>query len=404
MEGMHTPDQMAAQGRSKPSAGLRIAVDGRSMSANRGGVGSTVENLLRHMARLEPGLDLLLVLRAMSDRPDLGSASVIVRLYPHSAFGLRSMYRFAGHVKVDTWPIFHAPNNVLPRGISTRTVLTVHDVMPLESAANITRNPVERLVKHWFYQKFVPDSVRRADHVITVSRATREALCRFVPEAKRKTTVIYNGTDPDFRPLDPGEALRRTRTIEPDGRGLVLTVGNGSAHKNHYRAVEAYMRAFGDRDDMRFVLVRRFLRRDRPLEALLRMPEVRRRVILTPFLPKETLYGLVCRARIFFFPSWVEGFGLPILEAMACRTPVVTSNVSAPAEVAGDAALLADPFDVGALAAALRRADEDEGLRTELLARGEERVRAFSWERAARQTLEVYRAVAEGRDPVRTQA
>jgi glycosyltransferase involved in cell wall biosynthesis len=235
-------------------------------------------------------------------------------------------------VNLGDWPVFHSPNNVLPRGIPTRTVLTVHDVMPLESTANICRDPAGRLAKRWFYHKFVPESVRRADQVITVSCATREALCRFVPEARRKTTVIYNGTDPDFRPLDPGEALRRTRTIEPNGRGLVLTVGNASAHKNHYRAVEAYMRAYGDRDDMRFALVRRFLRRDRPLEALLRVPEVRRRVILAPFLPKETLHGLMCRARIFFFPSWVEGFGLPILEAMACRTPVVTSNVSAPAE------------------------------------------------------------------------
>ena len=382
-----------------PGAGIRVAVDGRSLSGDRGGVASTVENLLRHMARLEPRLDLLLVLRAAGDQPDLGPASVTVRLYAHGTHELMSQYRFARRVEVDAWPVFHSPNNLLPRGIRTRTVLTVHDVMPLESTANIARSPFERLIKHWFYHTFVPESVRRADHVITVSRATREALCRFVPEARKKTTVIYNGTDPDFRPLDPGEALRRTRSIVPDGRGLVLTVGNGSAHKNHYRLVEAYMRAFGERDDMRLVLVRRFLRRDRPMSALLRRPDVRRRVILLPFLPKETLHALMCRARIFFFPSWVEGFGLPILEAMACLTPVVTSNVSSPAEVAGDAALQAVPFDVGALAAALRRADEDEALRAELKARGEERVRAFSWERAARQTLEVYRAVAEGKNP-----
>jgi glycosyltransferase involved in cell wall biosynthesis len=135
------------------------------------------------------------------------------------------------------------------------------------------------------------------------------------------------------------------------------------------------------------------------LEALLRRPDVRRRVILAPFLPKETLHALVCRARIFFFPSWVEGFGLPILEAMACRTPVVTSNASALAEVAGEAALQADPYDAGALAAALRRADEDEALRAGLITRGTERVRSFSWEIAARQTLEVYRSVAEGKTP-----
>ena len=378
---------------------LRVAVDARSLAGNRSGVSSTVENLIRHLVRVEPGLELVLALRAAGDMPDLGTASASARLYPHSAFDLRSVYRFARRVRLDDCQVFHAPNNLLPRGITIPSVLTVHDVMPLESTANITRSPGERLVKHWFYHKYVPDSVRRAGHVIADSNATYLSLCRFAPEAKGKTTVIHNGTDPGFKPLDPGEALRLTRSVEPDGRRLVVVIGNGSPHKNHHRAVEAYMRAFGGRDDMRLVLVRRFLRRDRPMEALLRRPDVRKRVIHTPFLPQETLHALVCRARVFFFPSWVEGFGLPILEAMACRTPVVTSNVSAPAEVAGDAAVLADPFDVESLASALRRADEDEGLRADLIARGEERVRAFTWDRAARQTLEIYRAVAEGRKP-----
>lgn len=378
---------------------LRVAIDARSLAGNRSGVSSTVENLVRHLVTVEPGLDLVLVLRAAGDAPDLGPASATPRIYPRSAFDLRSVYRFARRVKLDDCQVFHAPNNILPRGIAARTVLTVHDVMPLESTANVTRGIGERLVKHWFYHKFVPESVRRAGHVIADSNATYVSLCRFAPEAKGKTTVVHNGTDPSFKPLDPGEALRLTRAIEPEGLGLVVVIGNGSPHKNHHRAVEAYMRAFGERDDMRMVLVRRFLRRDRPMEALLRRPDVRDRVIHTPFLPQETLHALVCRARVFFFPSWVEGFGLPILEAMACRTPVVTSNVSAPAEVAGDAALLADPFDVDALAAALRRADGDEALRAELRARGEERVRAFTWDRAARQTLEIYRDMAEGRKP-----
>jgi glycosyltransferase involved in cell wall biosynthesis len=378
---------------------MKVTIDARSLAGNRSGVSSTVENLVRHLVTVEPGLDLVLVLRAAGDAPDLGTASASARLYHRSAFDLRSVYRFARRVRLDDCQVFHAPNNILPRGIAIPTVLTVHDVMPLESTANITRSPGERLVKHWFYHKYVPDSVRRAGHVIADSNATYLSLCRFAPEAKGKTTVIHNGTDPGFKPLDPGEALRRTRSIEPDGRGLVVVIGNGSPHKNHCRAVEAYMRAFGERDDMRLVLVRRFLRRDRPMEVLLRRADVRKRVIHTPFLPQEALHALVCRARIFFFPSWVEGFGLPILEAMACRTPVVTSNISAPAEVAGDAALLADPFDVEALAAALRRADGDEALRAELMARGEERVRAFTWDKSARRTLEIYRAVAEGRKP-----
>jgi glycosyltransferase involved in cell wall biosynthesis len=381
------------------SSSLRVALDARYLVGPRGGIAYTIENLLLQYKDLEPGLDLLLVVRPGRDLPDLSPLRVREAVFGPDPHGLRNVYGFQHQVNVDDYPVYHAPHNILPRGVRTRTLLTLHDVMWLQSSKNISLHPLRRLFAGWFFKTYILDSARRADHIIAVSKATRDALCDFLPEAKAKISVVPNGRDPYFEPIPEREALDLTRDIVPEGKRIVLVIGNGSPHKNHARAVKSYMRAFGDRDDMRMVLVRRFVRSDREMAALLRRSDVSSRVILLPYVTREVIRALYCRARIFFFPSWVEGFGLPILEAMACETPVLTASVSAPAEVAGDAALLADPFDVDDLSRALARLDSDEGLRRDLVARGLSRTLDFSWTESAQRTLEIYRDLADGRRP-----
>lgn len=382
---------------SKPA--LRVALDARYLTGARGGVAYCLENLLLQWKTLAPELELLLIVQPGHDLPNLHPLRVREVLFSPDPHSLRTMYGFAHRVNLGDFPLYHSPHNVLPRGIRARTLVTLHDVMWLQSSKNIALHPLRRLFAGFYYKTYVPDSARRADHIIAVSRATRDALFQFVPEAKGKTSVIHNGTDPYFQPLEEREALGLTRDIVHETNSFVLVVGNGSPHKNHVRALKAYMQAFGGRSDMRMVLVRRFERWDREMTSLLSRPDVREKVIVLPYISKEVLRALYCRARIFFFPSWVEGFGLPILEAMACKTPVLAANVSAPAEVAGDAALLADPFSVDALSAGLVRLDSDQGLRDDFIAKGLDRIGHFSWTEAAKQTLEVYRDLVNGRRP-----
>jgi glycosyltransferase involved in cell wall biosynthesis len=121
-------------------------------------------------------------------------------------------------------------------------------------------------------------------------------------------------------------------------------------------------------------------------------------VVLTGYVPDEDLAALLSGALTFVFPSLYEGFGFPVLEAMACGTPVVCSNVSSLPEVAGDAALLVDPLDVEALAAALARVMADEALRVDLVARGLDQVQRFSWQRCAEETLQILEDAARGLD------
>ncbi len=378
---------------------LRVALDARYLTGARGGVAYTIENLLLQWKAFAAELDLLLIVRPNRNLPDLSPLRFQERICSYDPHSLNAFLGVFNQIKADDYPLYHAPHNVLPRGIRTRTLLTVHDVMWLQSPKNISLHPLKRLFGGYYYRSYVPNSIHRAHHVIAVSKATRDSICAYVPSAKNKLSVIPNGSDPYFEPISEAEALKLTRHIAPEDKKIVLVIGNGSPHKNHYRAVKAYMRAFGGRNDMRMVLVRRFERWDQPMMALLADKDVRSHVIVLPYIPKDVLRALYCRSRIFFFPSWVEGFGLPILEAMACKTPVLTANTSAPAEVAGGAALLADPFDVDALSKGLVRLDSEEGLRSDFIEKGLHRIRDYSWAESARQTIELYRDLVNGKKP-----
>jgi glycosyltransferase involved in cell wall biosynthesis len=226
--------------------------------------------------------------------------------------------------------------------------------------------------------------------VVTVSRATRDTLFEYFPNVSEERVVAAPlGLDPVFFE-DPGsEALElAARRVGPGP--FVLNVGNESPHKNHRRAILAFLEAFKERPEMRFVIVRRLVRHDPDLVALLEKSDVKRRIVLLEYAELPILRALYRLAHLFFFPSWVEGFGLPILEAMASGTPVVTSDRGALLEVAGDAASTVSPYSVSAMANALLELSEDEKRRASLKERGLARASEFSWERCARTTLSVY--------------
>ena len=153
------------------------------------------------------------------------------------------------------------------------------------------------------------------------------------------------------------------------------------------------MAAFEARHDYRMILVRRLVGQDKTLAALLRHRRVQERVLLLPYVTPSMLHALYNAARMVLHPSYHEGFGLPLIEAMAVGTPIVTSNVSAMPEVVGPAALHVSPADYLAIAEALQTLEHDEALREKLIAEGYKRQQLFSWSQCARATLEVYRAL-----------
>ena len=226
---------------------------------------------------------------------------------------------------------------------------------------------------------------------LTVLEASRRDIIRHYRLPAAKVVASPLGVEDAFRPVvDPAIlAAVRERNRLPDR--YILAVGNLQPRKNLRRLIEAVaaLRATR-RDDCRLVLVGQPAWRHGELDAVAAAHGLRDAIVATGYVPAEDLPALYSAAEVFAYPSLYEGFGLPPLEALACGTPVVTANTSSLPEVVGDAGLLIDPLDTGAIAAALARLLDDVALRERLRQAGFARAAAYSWRETARRTLQVY--------------
>jgi glycosyltransferase involved in cell wall biosynthesis len=234
----------------------------------------------------------------------------------------------------------------------------------------------------------VPTGARRARRVIAISEAGKHDLVETLRLRPDRIDVVHLGfMEPPAAAPTPEEVLRERFGL---GTGaIVLTVAAALRHKNLGRLIEAFAITSQGRDATLVVVGHAGLDTER-LQAQAEGLGIGERVRFTGWIDDPDLEGLYRSASAFVFPSLMEGFGMPVVEAMYRGVAVACSNVSAMPEVAGDAAELFDPTDAGAIAAALTRLLDDPARRAELVARGHERWKAFSWERAAAETLEVY--------------
>jgi glycosyltransferase involved in cell wall biosynthesis len=371
---------------------MRIGVDYTAAVRQGAGIGRYTRELVGALLALDSPHDYVLFaasggLDSQPDDLDLGRRAHL-RTVPLSDEWLARLWhraRLPIPVELVTGRVdlFYSPDFVLPPTLpGARTVLTVHDLSFLHYPDHF----VPKLVR--YLSRVVPRSVARADRVLADSEATRADLIRLMDVAPEKVTVLYSGVDPRFRPLpEPGERERLTAQYGIGPRPYVLSVGTLQPRKNYLHLIRAFSQLSGD---VELVIAggRGWL-----YEEVLAEAERRERVQVLGFVPDADLPALYRGAALFAFPSFYEGFGLPVLEAMACGVPVVCSNVSSLPEIAGQAALLVDPHDEVALAEAVYRGLTDEDLRKELVTQGLERADGFTWERAARQLLGVLDAL-----------
>ena len=276
--------------------------------------------------------------------------------------------------------VFYSPDFVLPpTRRATRTLLTVHGL----SFLHYPEHFVPKLVQ--YLTQVVTRSVARADRVLADSEATRADLIAHLGTEPEKVDVLYSGVDPRFCPQpERGEAERTRARYSIGGRPYVLSVGTLQPRKNYVRLIRAFAKLSGG---TQLVIAggKGWLYEEILAEAGSHPDRVR----VLGFVEDADLPALYRGASLFAFPSLYEGFGLPVLEAMACGAPVVCSDVSSLPEVAGQAALLVDPLNTDGLTAAMARALEDAALRQGMIARGLAQAAQFSWEKAARQLLAV---------------
>jgi glycosyltransferase involved in cell wall biosynthesis len=369
---------------------MDFGLDVRPTLSRPTGVGTYVLGLARSLPRLAPDDRFHYFSASLKERYPArewpGNVRLVDRRLP--VRGLNAAWNRAGWPPLDrlvgaALDLVHSPTPLLIPTRKGKRIVTVHDLFFLKHP-DMVEGEVRR-----DYVALVRDHVRRADGVVCVSEYTASEVRRLLEVPEEKIAVTPHGIDPVYRavPAEPlvDEALRRLRLP----RGGLLYVGSGEKRKNLVTLVMAYL-----------TLARR--RRLPPL--VLAGPgsdwaqggnRVGPQILATGYLDKADVRALMAASSLLVLPSLEEGFGLPVVEAMAAGLPVVCSAGSALAEVAGDAACLVDPHDANGLAHALERVIEDRALAEDLRRRGLERSRGYDWDVTAARTLAFYRRVLD---------
>ena len=295
--------------------------------------------------------------------------------------------RLSAELALHTPDVLFVPAHVLPLGAPLcgrlRTVVTIHDLGYLRFPAAHT--PAHRL----YLRVSTLWSARAASHLIAVSAATRDDLVRHAHVRPEKISVVHHGLSSRFRPVEDQAAIAQVRSRYRIDGEYFLYVGTVQPRKNLVRLIEAFAQDGSPIPQLVIAGKKGWLAE--PIERRAAELGIAGRVRFAGDVADADLPALLGGALAFVFPSLYEGFGMPVLEAMACGAPVLTSTTSSLPEVAGDAALLVDPEDTAAIAAGLVRLATDPALRAELRARGLAQAARFTWDRCAVETLQVLR-------------
>jgi glycosyltransferase involved in cell wall biosynthesis len=367
---------------------ILVGFDATTLTGQVSGVGGYTERLLQALcAQVGQGvLDRLVV---FSNRQVQVAGSPAVELYSRGRFPVRSIWmqlvlpRILREVRPQ---VVHFTNYLAPVVTDTPYVVSFHDM-------SLTLLPeAHTLKKRLLTASLIPTVARKARRILVPSESTRRDVSRLLAVDPGRIRLVPYAASPLYRPLSDGLSTLARRGVRPP---YFLYVGTIEPRKNLARALRAFGRIAPSLPDHRFVIVGQSGWKYGEILHEARRPDLADKVVLTGYLPEEELPVLYNHATALVYPSLYEGFGLPVVEAMACGTPVLTSSGSSLAEVAQDAALLVPPLREDKLAEAMTALATDEPLRADLRRRGLLRAADFSWERTAKETIEVYREVAE---------
>ncbi|MFT5430196.1 MAG: glycosyltransferase involved in cell wall biosynthesis [Myxococcota bacterium] len=370
---------------------MRIAIDARYVRERPSGIGAYVRALIERVPKFSPEHRFLLwrdprAPQRLSSRPNVAQCTVST---PANSIGtLAWPTRLADMRDVD---VFHAPFNLLGRGIQCGTVTTIHDLMWL-TAPHLceTPSPLTPVFRR-FYGAGIRRALKHSSRIIAISKATADAIRLVAPEASPRVRVIHHGIDARFTPGKADAAAVTGR--EGD---YFLVVGQNSPSKSHADILEAFAAADLPKTTS-LVLLQRLYQKGRfglskrsALAPLAERLGIADRVVWLSGIDNEAVVTLLRGAQALVQFSRYEGFGMPLLEAAACGTPVIASDIAPLVEVSGGAALHV-PLLTAELARAMGRVGQSTAFRQELSERGLQRARDFSWDKCAESHLECYR-------------
>ncbi len=367
---------------------MQIGIDARLVHYTRAGIGEYTLRLTQALANTFPEDRFALMQDRRDAQPLIAAPNVrVVRAVVPSHHRLEQLLLpwAVGRLHVD---VMHSPDFIPPLRATGPCVITIHDLGFLIYPHFVTKEGAR-------YYGQIDRAVRHADRIIAVSQSTKNDLIRMLGVREDKVSVIYEAADPLFQPEDRVAALQHVQALYGLPEEYILFVSTIEPRKNIAGLLRAYRRL---RDD--YKLTTALVLAGAPgwlyedIYALVDKLELKPHCRFLGRVSAHDLRHLYSAARCLVHPAFYEGFGLTPLEAMACGTPVIASNVSSLPEVVGDAAMLIDPQCNDEITVALWRVLTDPALRAELRAKGLQRAAAFSWQRTAEQTMAVYRKAA----------
>lgn len=368
---------------------ITIGIDALSLGNPKDGSQTYVRNLIRELGRLDTTNDYALLLPPSLETAAVPGGERMRRVIVGKRTSrLRLPFATSRAVARAGLDLLHV-QFAAPLYCPPRIVVTVHDIMYEHYPQFFNPSDLRQL------RLRVPLTLRRAAAVLTGSEFCKRDISRRYNVPADKIVVAPYAADPMFQPIEDAARLDEVRARYATGPRYILFVGVLKPNKNVKTLVEAYVRLRqAGRVRHRLVLVGQQELLYGEMFARAREAGLAGDLVFTGRVSDQDLVALYNAAELFVQPSLFEGFGLPSLEAMACGTPVVTSNTAAIPEVVGDAALTVDPLDVEALAGAIATVLDDDDVRRRMAARSIERAAMFSWEAAARAALGVYQRVA----------
>lgn len=376
---------------------VTIGIDYTPAYEQGGGIGRLTRDLVAALMQLESAAQYKLFVAGASHatltnlplapnavwKPTRLSPTWLARIWHRTQLPL-PVEVFTGQVD-----LYHATDFTLPPTLpQTKTIVTVHDL----SFVRVPDAASPRLRAYLNY--VVPRSVRKATHVIADSQATKNDLIELYGLSDQEITVLLSGIDAKFRPINNGDELItiRNKYKMPD-MPYIFTIGTVQPRKNYSRLIRALKLLRDTGFDVQLVIAGGKGWLEDEMYRTLDETQMHDYVQLIGFADDADVPVLYSGAACVAFPSLYEGFGFPVLEGMACGTPVVTSNVSSLPEVAGDAALMVDPYSVEAIADAIEKVLTDSALREQMIEKGYAQAKRFTWEKSARELQSIYKSV-----------
>ncbi len=377
---------------------MKIVIDTLSVKSTHHGVGTYIINIINHLKEIDQKNDYsILVSRknkkyfTLPDRPNFKTIQITFwnPLRPVWEVGYLPLI-----IKREKADIFWIPRHMIWPFKICKQIFTIHDLTSF--IPDLVKTYPSTIL--YYHQKAVLWAIKHGEKLIAVSHSTKQDLMKLFSVAENKIEVIHNGVDDIFQPIHSSKLLSQVKDKYRLPEKFIFTVSVLEPKKNTENLIRAYAELIKNKkmseDLQNYKLVIggsiKYGWKNNKIFHLVKTMNLENNIIFTDFIEHEDLPVVYSLATVFAFPSLYEGFGLPVAEAMACGTPVITSNISSLPEVAGDGAILVNPYDVSSIAQGIHEVLTDSTKRMTMLKKGLENAKRFSWRKAAEEILQIF--------------